>query len=51
VSCEGNNRGNVVELKAGTEDNQHVVSVEPEGNGSDFALVYVQTRGKREGSI
>jgi hypothetical protein len=51
VSCEGNNSGNVVELKVGTEDNQHLVSVEPEGNGSDFALVYVQTRGKREGSI
>lgn len=51
VSCEGNNSGKVVELKTGTEDNQHLVSVEPEGNGSDFALVYIQTRGKREGSI
>jgi hypothetical protein len=51
VTCEGNNSGKVVELKTGTEDNQHLVSVEPEGNGSDFALVYIQTRGKREGSI
>ena len=51
VSCEGNNSGKVVELKTGTEDNQHLVSVEPEGNGSDFALVYIQTRGRREGSI
>lgn len=51
VSCEGNNSGNVVELKVGTEGNQHLVSVEPEGNGSDFALVYIQARGKREGSI
>jgi len=49
VSCEGNS-GNVVELKVGTEDNQHLVSVEPEGKGSDFALVYILTRGK-EGSI
>jgi hypothetical protein len=47
VSCDGNNSGNVVELKSGTEDNQHLVSVEPEGKGSDFALVYVRTRGKQ----
>lgn len=50
VRCEGDNSGNVVELKVGTEDNQHLVSVEPEGNGTDFALVYIQTRGK-EGTI
>ncbi len=50
VRCEGNNTGNVVELKVGTEDNQHLVSVEPQGNGSDFALVFIQTRGK-EGTI
>ena len=47
VSCEGDNGGNVVELKSGTEDNEHLVSIEPEGNGSDFALVYVRTRGKQ----
>jgi len=50
VTCKGGNSGNVVELKVGTEDNQHMVSVEPTGKGSDFALVYVQTRGK-EGTI
>jgi hypothetical protein len=50
VRCDGNNSGNVVELKVGTEDNQHLVSVEPEGKGTDFALVYVATRGK-EGTI
>jgi hypothetical protein len=50
VRCDGDNNGNVVELKVGTEDNQHLVSVEPQGNGTDFALVYVATRGK-EGSI
>ena len=40
--------GPVTELKVGTEDNQHVVAVEPaEGKkGSNFALVYVHTRGK-----
>lgn len=50
VSCKGDNSGNTVELKVGTEDDQHLVSVEPQGNGTDFALVYIQTRGK-EGTI
>lgn len=50
VSCKGNNSGNIVELKVGTESNQHLVSVEPQGKGCDFALVYVQARGK-EGTI
>jgi hypothetical protein len=50
VRCEGDNSGNIVELKVGTEDNQHLVSVEPQGAGTDFALVYIQTRGK-EGTI
>lgn len=45
----GENSGPVVELKAGTEDNQHVVAIEPRdaGKGSSFAMVYVYTRGKR----
>jgi hypothetical protein len=49
LKCEGDNRGPVTELKVGTENNQHVVSVEPHeaGRGSTFALVYVHTRGKQ----
>ena len=47
VRCEGDNTGDVVELKVGTQDNQHLVSIEPSGNGSAFALVYVRTRGKQ----
>jgi hypothetical protein len=49
LKCEGDNTGPVTELKVGTEDNQHVVSVEPKngGSGSTFALVYVHTRGKQ----
>jgi hypothetical protein len=34
------------ELKAGTKSNQHIVSIKPNGSGTDFALVYVRTRGK-----
>lgn len=48
VKCEGSGSGNITELKVGTQGNQHLVSVEPEGKGSDFALVYVLTRGKED---
>jgi hypothetical protein len=49
VKCEGDNTGSIVELKVGTQDHQHLVSIEPseKGNGSTFALVYVHTRGKQ----
>ena len=46
VKCPSDNTGNTVELKVGTEDNQHIVAIEPRGKGADFALVFVQTRGK-----
>jgi len=47
LKCEQNS-GPVTELKVGTNDNQHVVAVEPRdgSKGSTFALVYVHTRGK-----
>ncbi len=50
LKCEGDNKGPVTELKVGTEDNQHVVAIEPNKSGrpgSTFALVYVRTRGKQ----
>jgi hypothetical protein len=48
LTCESN-AGPVTELKVGTEDDQHVVAIEPRdaGKGSTFALVYVHTRGKQ----
>lgn len=48
LKCDQNS-GPVTELKVGTEDNQHLVAVEPReaGKGSTFALIYVHTRGKR----
>ena len=48
LKCEGNG-GPVTELKVGTEDNQHVVAVEPRdsGKGATFALVYLRARGKQ----
>jgi hypothetical protein len=49
LTCDGDKSGKVVELKAGTQDNQHIVSVEPSetGKGSTFAVVYLYKRGKR----
>jgi hypothetical protein len=48
LKCEDND-GPVTELKVGSEENQHVVAVEPRdsGKGATFALVYVYTRGKQ----
>jgi hypothetical protein len=51
VSCDkGDTNGDGVELKVGTNSKQRVVAVKPDGNGSEFSLVYVQTRGK-EGAL
>ena len=48
LKCDDNSGGKVVELKVGTTQNQHIVSIEPEenGKGTDFGLVRVQIRGK-----
>lgn len=43
-------KDNEVQLKVGTRNHQHVVGVRPDGSGSRFALVYVNTRGKESGS-
>jgi hypothetical protein len=45
LNCDSSS-GNNVELKVGTDENQHIVAVEPEGKGSSFSLVYVRTHGK-----
>ncbi|MFI5088811.1 MAG: hypothetical protein ACHP7P_01975 [Terriglobales bacterium] len=34
-------------LVAGVEERHRIVSIKPEGKGSNFALVYVQTRGEK----
>jgi hypothetical protein len=47
LKCEENS-GPVTELKVGTQENQHVVAIEPRdaGKKSTFAIVYVHTQGK-----
>lgn len=58
VSCDSDTKvnesdrdSNSVELKAGTNGNQHVVSVKPNGSGSEFALVYVRVHKGEKDSI
>jgi len=49
VSCKSSSDGDSVELKVGTEGDQHIVAVKPNGKGSHFALVYVRAHaGKSE---
>ncbi len=59
VSADGNSddkltckdvHGSGWELKVGTQHNQHIVSIEPEGSGSRFGTVLVQIHGK-EGEL
>jgi hypothetical protein len=49
LKCEGDNTGPVTELKAGTQDDQHIVAVDPRDNGekSEFVILYLYSRGKK----
>ena len=51
VSCRDNGKGDSIELKVGTEENQHIVAVKPDGKGSRFALVYVRTHSGKDDMI
>ena len=51
VSCGSNGSGDSVELKVGTEGNQHIVSVKPNSQGSRFALVYVRMHTGKDDTI
>jgi hypothetical protein len=50
VDCsdEHGNSTDEIQLKVGTRHHQRVVSVKPDGTGTRFALVYVNTRGEKE---
>ena len=49
VTC-GNNKGDGWELKTGTNGNQHMVAINPDGSGTRFGTVLVQIHGK-EGTL
>jgi hypothetical protein len=44
LTCTGDGKGETIEIKVGTNNNEHIVAVSPKGKGSEFALVYVHTR-------
>ena len=50
VTCDKDSSGDAIELKVGTEENQHLVTIEPQGKGCKFALVRVEIR-EDEGTI
>jgi hypothetical protein len=35
-------------FKAGTAEKQHIVAVQPKGNGSEFKLLYLEARGEKK---
>jgi len=45
LSCSDTS-GSGWEIKAGTSDDEHLVSIEPNGSGTRFGTVLVQTKGK-----
>jgi hypothetical protein len=53
VSCDNMDKGggDSVELKVGTEGNQHVVAVKPNQRGTRFALVYVRMHTGKDETI
>jgi len=46
LTCDANDNGKTIELKAGKKNNQHIVAIDPKDKGSEFALVYVHLSGK-----
>jgi hypothetical protein len=51
VSCKDSGSGNSVELKVGTEGNQHIVAVKPNSGGARLALVYVRMHTGSDSTI
>lgn len=47
LSCDDTN-GDGWEIKAGSSDNEHLVSIEPHGSGTRFGTVLVQTKGGKD---
>jgi hypothetical protein len=47
LSCSDTS-GDGWEIKTGTGDNEHLVSIEPNGSGTRFGTVFVQTHGKQD---
>jgi hypothetical protein len=51
VTCDdhgGSGRGYRQELKVGTENNQRIVAVKPNGKGTEFVMVYVRAHDEKD---
>lgn len=51
VTCDDSGKGDGLELKVGTEGNQHIVAVKPNNKGTRFALVYVRMHTGKDNTI
>jgi hypothetical protein len=51
VACDKSDSGDGLELKVGTEGNQHIVAVKPNGKGTRFALVYIRMHTGKDDTI
>ncbi len=53
ITCSdsGSSEPGKLEMAVGVPEKQHVVSVKPNGKGTEFALVYVQVKGSDRGTL
>ncbi|MGA3195162.1 MAG: hypothetical protein ABSD39_09185 [Terriglobales bacterium] len=51
VTCDKTDGGDGLELKVGTEGNQHIVAVKTNGKGARFSLVYVRLHTGKDTTI
>lgn len=51
VTCDKSGASDGMELKVGTEGNQHIVAVRPNEKGTRFALVYVRMHTGKDSTI
>ncbi len=51
VTCDKTDSGDGLELKVGTEGNQHIVAVKSSGKGTRFALVFLRMHTGKDSTI
>ena len=51
VTCDKSGSSDGLELKVGTEGNQHIVAVKPNSKGTRFALVYLRMHTGKDSTI
>jgi hypothetical protein len=51
LKCSGDNKGDTVEIKVGSNNHAHIVAITPKNKGAEFALVYVDARSDNDSTI